>query len=75
MSNEIAKLKETLEALEDALASGVLTVVVDGETTTFDSEQGLRRRVNYFQRKLDILRSANGRKPAFGSVRLRGCGG
>lgn len=75
MANEVTKLEETVEALEDALASGVLTVVVDGETTIFDSEDKLRNRIRYFQTKLDLLRSQVGRKPPFGSIRLGGCGG
>lgn len=68
--SQLAKLKETIESLEEALASGVLTVVVDGETTVFDSEEGLRKRLGYFQNKLSRLRTGQSHRPAFGSISL-----
>lgn len=51
--------------LEEALASGVLTVESDGERLTYRSEEGLLRAISYFKQQLasEVASSAL-RRPA-----------
>jgi len=74
MANALTTLETTIATLETALAAGVLNVTVDGETTIFDSEAGLRKRIGYFRDQLQRLKSGAASKPISGAIRISGTG-
>jgi hypothetical protein len=61
---------QQIAALREAIAAGVLSVSVDGTTTTFGSFDDLQRRLAWLE---DQQQQANGkgrRRPLFNRIRL-----
>ena len=71
--HDLTILRARKAALEDALYSGVASVSVGGETTTFQNTAALRKAIQEVDNLLAAL-SSNGvrRKPAVSTIYLGG---
>ena len=69
---DLTVLRTRLATLQDALASGVLSVSVGGETTTFQSPRDLRKSIADLDAQIAIATGGARRRPAVSSIRLGG---
>jgi len=69
---DLTVLRTRLATLQDALYSGVLTVSVGGETTTFQNPAQLRKSIADLDAQIAIATGGSRRRPVVSSVNLGG---
>lgn len=73
MARTAITIQREIDRLKGAVAAGVLSVSVDGQTTTFDSFDGLKRRIASLENELAIVDGGQTMaKPRFINCRLGG---
>ena len=74
MARSTIVVEAAIERLQNALDSGVLSVSNDGTTTTFQSADAIRKRIQELRSELAELNDETPTaKPRFISVGLGGC--
>jgi hypothetical protein len=69
---DLTVLRTRLATLQDALYSGVLTVSVGGETTTFQNPAQLRKSIADLDAQIAIATGGSRRRPVVSSINLGG---
>ncbi len=69
---DLTVLRTRLATLQDALYSGVLTVSVGGETTTFQNPAQLRKSIADLDTQIAIATGGSRRRPVVASINLGG---
>lgn len=71
LKEKIDCLEDTINNLETILASGAMSVSVDGETTVFQNPDQIRTTLRDKRNELSILKSQQLQRPIFGCFDLR----
>ncbi len=69
---DLASLKKHRDALEESIFTGVLSVSVDGQTTTFATMAERQRALNRITAEIDCLVGATPKRPRVAQVNLGG---
>jgi len=69
---DLTTLRQRRDALEAAIASGVTSISVDGQSTQFASLQELQRVLNRINDEIAACTGQNKRRPAVATVYLGG---
>lgn len=67
---DLTVLRTRLATLQDALYSGVLSVSVGGETTTFQNPAQLRKSIADLDAQIAIATGGSRRRPVVSSINL-----
>jgi hypothetical protein len=68
----LQELKKHRDALEESIFSGVLSISVDGQTTTFASMDERQRALNRINAEIECLTGAKPRRPRAAQINLQG---
>lgn len=69
---DLANLKKHRDALEESIFSGVLSISVDGQTTTFATMDERQRALNRINAQIECLVGATPKRPRAAQVNLGG---
>jgi hypothetical protein len=70
--HDVSLLRQRKAALEDALYSGVSSVSVGGETTSFQNPAQLRKAISDIETQIAIATGGSRRRPVIASILLGG---
>ena len=72
MSAELRQLNTRIDALELSIDSGVASISIDGQTTTFQSMSDMRARLSELKRAKETLLGLDNKKPRVSSFNMTG---